>query len=552
MRLDIASDTPASTEQLVRAQELQASLTAAAGWLERHREAIDALNVFPVPDGDTGLNMSLTLRAAADEAATVDGSVGAVAAAMARGALMGARGNSGVILAQLLRGIARELEGEQAVNGQMLAKALSAGADAAYGAVANPVEGTILTVARRAAEAACEASASSLGLIQTLDRAHEAARAAVAETPELLPILKQASVVDAGGEGLRVLLEGILLHFRGGTVGSGSVPVGMRVDFSSLHTDLDDFYGYCTEVLFRGHGLDLDAIRAQLGELGTCVLAVGDAELMKLHVHTARPGAVLDMATELGEIVRVKVDNMQIQQRDFAAAVAQQPPKPPPPGVRERGTSVVAVALGPGFQRIFESWGTMVVRADRTMNPSVQQILDAIEQTDRTDVIVLPNDRNALLAAQHAAEQAAGRHVEIVPTTSMPCGIAATLAANPEAPASENAGPMAEAATRCHCIELTRAVRNARVGDVDVDEGSLFAILDGTPIASGDSYPKLIGEITARLPEGPLEIATIYIGNAGSRAVAEELADIIHLELDIDVEIAHGGQPHYDYVISVE
>ena len=207
-----------------------------------------------------------------------------------------------------MRGIAHELEGNEAVNGRLLARALSAGADAAYNAVPNPVEGTILTVARRAADAACAASTDDMGLIHTLNSAHEAARAAVAETPELLPILKQASVVDAGGEGLRVLLEGILLHFKGESIGSGSVPVGMRVDFSSLHTDGGDFYGYCTEVLFRGEELSVDAIRGRLTALGTCVLAVGDSELMKVHVHTPQPGAVLDMATELGEIVRVKVE----------------------------------------------------------------------------------------------------------------------------------------------------------------------------------------------------------------------------------------------------
>ncbi len=482
-----------------------------------------------------------------------DGSLSAVAAAMARGALMGARGNSGVILAQLLRGIAHELDGQDSMDGRLLARALSAGADAAYGAVAHPVEGTILTVARRAANAACEVARGSGGLVETLERAHDAARAAVAETPDLLPILKQASVVDAGGEGLRVMLEGILLHFRGESVGSGAMPVGMRVDFSSLHAEADDFYGYCTEVLFSGSVLDIDAIRGRLDELGTCVLAVGDTDLMKVHVHTPRPGAVLDLATEVGEIVRVKVDNMQAQRRDFAAAIAKQPTSAAESlRTPEPGTSLVAVALGAGFQQIFESYGAAVVRVERTMNPSVEQILDAIERTAREDVIILPNDRNVALAAEHAVQQAKGRQVVIVPTTSMPGGIAAALAANPDVPATENAAPMAAAATRCHCIELTRAARSAHIGDLEIREGTLFATLDGAPVAVATSFPRLLDEVLDRLQNERSEIATIYFGSGGSPDVADELAGRIRSRLAIDVEVANGGQPHYDYVISVE
>lgn len=551
--MDVAPDTSARSIELVRGAELRASLAAAADWLDRHREAIDALNVFPVPDGDTGLNMSLTLRAAADEAQAADGSLEEVAAAMARGALMGARGNSGVILAELLRGIARELEGHQAVDARLLARALGVGATAAYGAVSNPVEGTILTVARRAADAALEAADGSASLIETLERAHEAARVAVAETPEQLPILKQAGVVDSGGEGLRVLLEGILLHFKGEPTGSGAVPVGMRVDFSSLHAKEDDFYGYCTEVLFQGEGLKQDAIRARLAELGTCVLAVGDSGLMKVHVHTLRPGAVLDMATEMGEVVRVKIDNMQIQRQGFEAAVApNRRSKPDATRMLELGTSIVAVALGAGFQEIFESYGATVVRADHTMNPSVQEILDAILQTGRTDVVVLPNDPNAALAARQAAKQATGRAVVVVPTESMPRGIAAVLAASPEVSAGVNATPMAEAASRCHWIEVARAIRAARMGEVDVEKGAVFATLDGAAVAAGQSYPDLVEAALERLTNTEAEIATVFIGRDGSRAGAEEIARTIRSRLGIDVEIAVGGQPHHDYLVSVE
>lgn len=550
--MDIASDRPTGTVGgKVRAAELRASLAAAADWLERHRDAIDALNVFPVPDGDTGINMSLTLRAAAEEAMTADGSLGEVALAMARGAVMGARGNSGMILAHLLRGIARSLESHEAVDARLLAAALTAGAESAYAEVSNPVEGTILTVARRAAQAAREAAAESLDLIATLERAHDAAQAAVAETPDQLPILKQASVVDAGGEGLRVLIEGILRHFKGDPMGSGPLPVGMRVDFATLHAEAHDFYGYCTEVLFKGERLQPDAIRERLVALGSCVLAVGDSDLMKVHVHTLRPGAVLDMATELGEVVRVKVDNMQMQQRDFAAS-QHGPAEQDAPKTRKQGTSVVAVALGEGFQAIFAAEHATVVRVAQTMNPSVQEILDAIGRTDRTDVVVLPNDRNALMAAQQAAREAGGRVVEVVPTMSMPAGIAAMLAVSPDGPASANAPRMAEAAGRCHSIEITRAVRTVRIDEVDIEEGLLFATLDGSPVATGESCRDLILAAAARLAEPPEQVATIYVGHGGSQQVAEQMAEPLRSLLSIDVEIAVGGQPHPDYVISVE
>jgi uncharacterized protein len=551
--LEVASVTRTAPAGPIQAGELRAGLAAAADWLERHREAIDALNVFPVPDGDTGLNMSLTLRAAADEAAAADGKLDAVAAAMARGALMGARGNSGVILAEWLRGVARALEGEEAVDAGLFARALSAGADAAYSAVAHPVEGTILTVARRAADAAHDAAGRSASLTEMLRRTHDAARAAVAETPELLPILKQASVVDSGGEGLRVLLEGLLLHLEGRPVGGDSAPVGMRVDFASLHAEANDTSGYCTEVLFSGEDLRPDAIRARLADLGSSVLAVGDSELMKVHVHTTRPGSVLEMATELGEIVAVKVDNLGQQRREFEAAVAKPAPVSSDPGrALEPGTSIVAVALGAGFQSIFESHGATVVRVERTMNPSVQEFLDAIRKTATTDVVVLPNDPNAAPAARQAAKRTTERTVEVVQSQSMPCGIAALLAASPEAAARTNASAMTEAAGRCHWIEVTRAVRSARLGDLDVDKGALFTTVDSAPVATSDTYPALIEATLPRLQNGSATIATVYVGKDGDQTVAQEIAEIIRSHLGILVEIMAGGQPHHAYIISVE
>jgi len=349
-----------------------------------------------------------------------------------------------------------------------------------------------------------------------------------------------------------VLLEGILLNLKGEPVGSGSIPIGMRVDFSSLHTDLDDFYGYCTEVLLRGDGLHQDTIRNQLAALGTCVLVVGDAEMMKVHVHTPRPGAVLDLATELGELVRVKVDNMQLQQREFAAAVAEGPSPEPSPAPLTDGTSVVAVALGTGFQQLFESYGAKVVSVDRTMNPSVQDLLQAIDQTDRTEVVVLPNDRNAAPAAEQAARERPDRTVTVVTTESMPAGLGALLALAPDLPAGANASAMAEAAARCHRVELARAVRSARLGDVQVRDGELFALLDGDPVASGNSYPEVLRMALDHVPHAPTEIATVYLGSQATTDLGDELANLIRDLFPIEVEVVFGGQPNFDYIVSLE
>ena len=532
---------------------LRTGLAASAEWFDLHTEAINALNVFPVPDGDTGLNMSLTLRSAVDQVAlTASRSLPDVAAAMARGALMGARGNSGVILATLLRGVARAFEGHELADARVFAAALTEGADAAYGAVASPVEGTILTVARRAGAAASSAARNSKDLIRTLDEAHAAARVAVAETPDLLPILRQASVVDAGGEGFRVFLEGLLMHLRGDEMEAGSAPIDMRADLSSLHDHPDDFYGYCTEVLLRGEQLDVESVRSRLCELGGSVLVVGDAELLKAHVHTLRPGAVLDLATDMGEILKVKIDNMQLQHEAFATSTARVAPLATDVQLPQAaGTAVVAVALGDGFCSLFRSFGAVVVPCGRTMNASVEEIATAINGAPRQDVIVLPNDHNVALAALRAAELASEHTVEVVRTTSMPQGIAAALALNPDATAPANVPGLTAAASRCRTIEMVRAVRDAQIGTLSVGTGSPLGFLDGLAVATGPSFPDLLASVLDHLPADMYEIATIYVGSAADPNTAERLVEVLTSRAQ-EVEVVNGGQPHFDYIISLE
>lgn len=523
-----------------------AALGTATAWVERHAEAVNALNVFPVPDGDTGLNMSLTLKSAVE---TVQGSpsrqLGDVVEAMARGALMGARGNSGVILAQILRGMARTLANTSEADGPTLARALQAGSDAAYQALANPVEGTILTVARRAAEAS--GAAGTGNLIGVLEAAHAAARRAVDETPELLPILKQASVVDAGGEGYRLFLQGLLMHLRGDPLPSGPATVSSWADLSSLHQTDDDFYGYCTEVLFQGSHLDLEATRAQVSALGTSVLVVGDREMIKVHVHTVRPGAVLDIATEMGELVKVKIDNMQLQHQQFSAAARQSTPV-----VLEAGTAVVAVASGVGLEALFRGLGAKVVPGGPSMNPAVEQLVDAIRSTACHDVLILPNNKNVFLAAQQARDLVSERDVRVVPTRGVPQGVAAILALNPEADAETNLPALTAAAERCHSIEIARASRDANIDGLRIEEGKFVAMLDDRPAASGSSCEDVLRDSLDRLSVDAPEAATIYVGMDGDLVEAEALAASIRSRFRLDPEVIEGAQPHYRYIVSIE
>ena len=551
----IAGPPAAPAARQLNGEELRAALAVSADWLDRHAEAINALNVFPVPDGDTGLNMSLTLRAAVDEAlALPHPTLSEVGAAFAHGALMGARGNSGVILAQLLRGVARALADHDTLDGKLAAAALVAGANAAYAAVTNPVEGTILSVARAAGAAAQVAAGQSHDLVSTLDLAHQAARDAVAHTPEQLDVLRQAGVVDAGGEGLRVIIEGLLAYARGEHLSDGPVEIASRADLSALHQETDDFYGYCTEVLFSGAQIDIREVQTRLTSLGTCLLVVGDAQLLKVHIHTLRPGAVLDLATEMGELIKVKVDNMQQQHARFVGA-GSVPPQAP---IRRlSGTSLVAVAVGAGFEQLFTSLGARVVTGAQTMNPSVEQLVAAIADAERDDVIIAVNDPNVVLTAQQAVGLIPERHIEVLHTRTMPQGIVAALALNPEADASANLTRLEAATRRCRVVAISRAVRNAQLGDIVIERGAFFSLLDGEPVAAGQTPESVLAAALQRLPAetppGPHALVTVYWGTSGSPDGAQTLADLASTVAHApETLVEFGGQPQYDYLVCLE
>lgn len=532
---------------------------AATAWLERNREQVNAINVFPVPDGDTGTNMYLTMRSTMEEALRCeDEGAGAMMAAMAHGALMGARGNSGVILSQILRGVARAMEGAEEADAQVIASALLEGSEAAYRAVTKPTEGTILTVSREAAEGAVAAANGATPDLQTLFKATvAAAQESVARTPDLLPVLKQAGVVDAGGQGYCVLLEGMLKHLRGETVeadvaAAGSVEQSWLAVVEQRHEAEASPYGYCAEVLVQGTDLDVDATREKVLALGDSVLVVGDELLLRIHVHTDDPGGVLRIGTDAGAILQVKIDNINKQAESFVER-HHAGPTVLEAGVPEAGYSCVAVASGDGLAAVFRDTGaTHVVSGGPTMNPSTKELLDAIEACPCDDVIVLPNDKNIIMAAEQTVPMTTKR-VHVVKSRSVPQGLAALLAVNPEASAEENAQAMEDALPSVRTVEITRAVRSTTLNGVTVAEGQAIAVVDDELKLAAASPEDAAVEALSALVGGGSALVTLYYGAETTEEQAEGLASRLREMLaDHDVDVVYGGQPHYQYIASLE
>ena len=544
--------THSATLATLSGRDLRDAFVTAAAWLDRNAEAINAINVFPVPDGDTGTNMAATLRAAASEAARGDGGAGDVSRLLARGALMGARGNSGVILSQYLRGIADRLAGIEDVDGEALAAALEQASDTAWKAVQNPKEGTILTVAREAGEAARRAADGGCSPCDVLEAAMASARTAVERTPELLPVLKEAGVVDSGGMGLCVVLEGALYHVRGQelpgeALDAGEIRAGWIEQRAGAH-DGESAFGYCTEFVVRGLDLDEQRLRADLNPLGDSLLVVGDSEALHVHIHTDDPGAALTVAVGIGRLMKVKVDDMDAQAARLAAGRddADDP-------VILGPYAVVAVAAGDGLARALRGAGaTRVVAGGQTMNPSTRDLLDAIQQCEAEHVIVLPNNKNIVWTADQAATLA-GRSVLVVPTISIPQGLAALLALNPDDPPEDVRDAMSAAAARVYTIEITNAARGASVNGVTVREGEPIALLNDELRAAAATPEAATLAALDLVPMDDAPLITIYRGADTRVGEADALAAKIRERLpEAELTVEDGGQPFYRYVISVE
>jgi DAK2 domain fusion protein YloV len=551
-------------------QDLKKAMLAGAAWLEEHREAINALNVFPVPDGDTGSNMSATMQAAVrDIASNNDTSAGVIAARIARGALLGARGNSGVILSQILRGVAQSLDKKTTFTARDLADALQVAQQLAYRAVLKPVEGTILTVVRETAEAAQASANRNDDLVTLMQEAVMTARQSVARTPDLLPTLKQAGVVDSGGQGFCTILEGIWRYVRGeaatGALSIETAPGTKRAGEATGQAvkrgrvTIEEEFGYEVVFLLSGERLDVQAIRQHIIDMGgVSTVVAGDEKLLKVHTHTEWPGKILDYGVSLGSLQDINIENLQEQSLTYAeqsaaehaldAGVAGQDEHLP-----VRSIATVAVVSGAGFEKVFEGLhASSLVLGGQTMNPSTEELLAAVDAVAEQQVILLPNNSNVILSARQVLELTS-KQVYIVPTESMPQGIAALIGFNYEADFESNCQAMSEAAASIHTAEITTAVRSVQIEGVRVREGDYIGLVDGNLAIAGKDMQRVIRETLQHMDIEQFEIVTLYFGEDVNEQEAEATARRIKEQYSrLEIEVVNGGQPHYAYILSAE
>ena len=545
-------------------EDFRALFHAGTAWLEQHHQAVNALNVFPVPDGDTGTNMLLTMQSALEEIETVQTrGAAAVVQAVAHGALMGARGNSGVILSQILRGIAHDLSGEDLVDAAELVSAFEDGSQTAYRGVVRPVEGTILTVIREIAEALKRAGPVR-DLRALFDLVTRVGAESVERTPTLLAVLAEAGVVDAGGQGLLMILEGMDRCLRGMPVGADVHAPAQAFEHAEV---LEGEYGYDVQCVVLGNDLDVGEIRQVIMQMGDSVLVVGDAQTVKVHVHTDEPGTPLNFCASRGHVDRVLVENMQLQYEQFVRdgegsatsdTTVVKEPAPLPSTLMSSAAPLgpigtVVVAAGEGLAQVFRSLGVhAVVEGGQTMNPSTEDLLKAIEGLDTDEVIVLPNNKNIILAAQQAQELSS-KQAYVVPSKSMPQGIGALLVLNQQADLETNARSMESALSSVQTGEVTVAVRDVLLGEIEVSEGDFIGLKDGELVTVGDGPEQVAFGLLEQMDTVSCEIITLYRGALVDLVAAEALgSELSERYPELEIELVDGGQPHYHYIFSVE
>ncbi|MBI4185951.1 MAG: DAK2 domain-containing protein [Chloroflexi bacterium] len=538
----------------INGQALREMFSAATVWLEKSASDIDALNVFPVPDGDTGTNMLLTMRSGIEEAYRApDQSMSAVAQAMAKGTLIGARGNSGVILSQIWRGIAQAVVGKDSITAIELADALIQASKMAYRGLSSPVEGTMLTVIKDVASAAhVQATAEDSDPVSVIEAAVNAAAESVANTPNLLKVLKEAGVVDAGGQGLYTILEGALQYLRGEAeqmqyrrphIIASSSPAAAKLPQAMIADEVP--FGYCTEFMLEGKVLDPERLRQRLAKKGESLIVVGDGGMARIHIHTTDPGTVLHYATSLGTLHQVSVRNMDEQHHDFLEMQKERMPSV--------DTAIVAVVSGDGLSEVFRSLGVaVVVPGGQTMNPSTKDLLRAIESVASDKVVLLTNNGNVVLAAEQTCSLTSKR-VEVIPTKTIPQGVAAILAFDYEADFDTNVQLMNKAKSTVKSIEITRAVRSTQLGGLKIRRKQAIAFLDGDLVAVADDHIEVLHSVLARLDMKHAEVVTVYYGADTEQAEAEQVGDSIRERYpQLQIEVVRGGHPHYNYIVSVE
>lgn len=545
----------------------QEMVQAASTRLNKQSEYVNSLNVFPVPDGDTGTNMGMTIangaKEVADKSATT---VGEVAQILSKGLLMGARGNSGVITSQLFRGFGQSVKDKEDLDGKDLAQAFQHGVEVAYKAVMKPVEGTILTVSRGAATAALKKAEETDDAVEVMRATLEGANRALKKTPEMLPILKEVGVVDSGGQGLVYIYEGFLAALTGEYIASDdfeATPAVMSEMINAEHhksvaghvATEDITFGYCTEIMVALRqgptyvkDFDYEEFRNYLDDLGDSLLVVNDDEIVKVHIHTEDPGLVMQAGLQYGSLVKVKVDNMREQ---HGAQVEKEEAVKKP--AEQKEYAIIAVVAGDGLAEIFKSQGVdYIISGGQTMNPSTEDFVKAIELVNARNVILLPNNKNILLAAQSAAEVAEVA-VKVVETKTIPQGFTSLLAFDASHDLETNFDAMTSSLTEVKSGSVTTAVRDTRIDGLDIHENDILGMVDGKIVVSHPDMMVTLVTTFEKMLDEDSEIVTIYIGEDGNEQVAQKLAEQLEEKFeDIEVELHQGNQPVYPYLFSVE
>jgi len=549
----------------IRASQFQSMVQAGADRLQEHAEYVNSLNVFPVPDGDTGTNMNLSMISGAKAVSdSTSDKVGELATHLSKGLLMGARGNSGVILSQLFRGFAKQIPDVETLSGKELAAAFTHGVNTAYKAVMKPVEGTILTVARVAAEFGERKATETDDCVAVMTAVVSGAKKALAKTPDLLPILKEVGVVDSGGQGLLFIYEGFLSVLNGEYVPENDFETPAAMDeminaehHRSVHSHLateDITFGYCTEIMVKiGDGptadtaFEYDTFRNYLNELGDSLLVVNDDEIIKVHVHTEYPGEVMNYGQKFGSLMKVKVDNMRVQHETLLENDSAPVKKPRVP------YAIIAIAAGNGVQELFKSLGaSYVISGGQTMNPSTEDILKAIDAVNADQVIVLPNNKNIFMAADQAAE-VADIPVVVVPSKTISQGMTAMLAFNDQVGLAQNQAAMTEMLTSVVSGSLTHAIRDTAIDGITIKEGDFLGMIDGKIVVSKTDALEVAFETLKQMMDEETEIVTIIIGEEGTQEQAEQMETaLLAMNEELEVEIHHGDQPVYPYLFAAE
>lgn len=555
-------------KEYIDAEDLQRMFRAATKQLLMKRDKINALNVFPVPDGDTGTNMYLTMKSAVDELAAVDHlSIAKVCSAVSLGALMGARGNSGVILSQILRGLTRYLAQKEKINTTEFAKALQEGVQAAYKAVMRPTEGTILTVVKEAAKEASAQARNHRDFSSFLAVVIKKAEEALERTPEQLPVLKQAGVVDAGGAGLVAIFQGFHQVINGEGVGeelheqATEIHKATNIAQAVLTDSADIEFAYCTEMIVLGENLSEDVLLQKLIPLGDSLLVVGDTSILKVHVHTNHPGRALEAALEMGNLSKIKIENMREQHHHLIMeslpiedGTTHKEVEPAIDPMQNKPIAIVGIVAGSGLADIFKSLGTdLVIEGGQTMNPSTEDIVKAVEQAPSQTVFVLPNNKNIIMAAQQA-KLVSSKNIYVIPTTTIPQGIAALLAFNPELQNHQALAETMEAASKDIVTgQLTYSIRDTIVEDQTIHEGDYLALCDGQIAAVSPDREIALEHLMEKILEESHEIVTIYYGQEISEEEAQAYLQKAQAKYpNHEIELYYGGQPVYYYIISAE